>query len=525
MADLNNNGIDDQLEQLSGQAPAPTTVPTPVVAPTPASAPAGPVNPTQIATPAPVVTPAPEPGAPQRAGMTLETSEPKTITKSYIPSKQELAGYKEQLNNLEEAKSLAERQSSVHKEIADAYLSDALGKQKEGLNRQKMLDDTINTTNKRIQGGLDEIDARYEDAKNSKVQNFWADKTTGTKVAAAIAIGLGAYGAQLAGSPGQNGAFDIINKAVERDFNMQKANLEQKNKLFEYSKDRLGLFKDAKKDALADLDLKHAASLDTIANDLSVKMAQQGKPQEDINKDTNILAIKQKSAALKTEVGKLYSKEVSHEEQNKYLDTAKADADIAKLRAAAAKEGMSPAQEASEKKIGADLGEWYAKGGASTDLAILRDAKQKLNGLEVNKKTRIAGAIAPDQVRKLMNPDEIAIQQQIERIALRDVKAMFPGSVSDYEGKKMSALSYDPSLSKEQNIKKLDDAIGAMEAADKRNKAMYKVLQKTGKLPEPSFKELNQESATVHMTKNGKSFDIPADQAEEAKKSGYKVAP
>ena len=51
--------------------------------------------------------------------------------------------------------------------------------------------------------------------------NYWAEKSTGQKIGIGIAMILGAYGAA---NTGQNSAVEVINKAIDRDLDTQKAN-------------------------------------------------------------------------------------------------------------------------------------------------------------------------------------------------------------------------------------------------------------------------------------------------------------
>lgn len=56
--------------------------------------------------------------------------------------------------------------------------------------------------------------------------HFWADKGTGDKVMAGIAIALGALGGAMNGSNGNVG-LDVINKAIERDLKVQELNMQK----------------------------------------------------------------------------------------------------------------------------------------------------------------------------------------------------------------------------------------------------------------------------------------------------------
>lgn len=64
--------------------------------------------------------------------------------------------------------------------------------------------------------------SRLADEELSKIEpkDFWADKSTGSKIAAGIAMGVGAYASAINGGP--NTALNIINSAIQDDLNLQK---------------------------------------------------------------------------------------------------------------------------------------------------------------------------------------------------------------------------------------------------------------------------------------------------------------
>lgn len=74
---------------------------------------------------------------------------------------------------------------------------------------------------------MEKLDTLTDQAANAKIDtnHYWADKTTGDKVLAGISILLGGLGAGLTGGP--NIALQMIDKAITRDIDAQKANLEQ----------------------------------------------------------------------------------------------------------------------------------------------------------------------------------------------------------------------------------------------------------------------------------------------------------
>ncbi len=90
----------------------------------------------------------------------------------------------------------------------------------------------------RIQQQLAALDARGIDPNH-----YWRDKSTATKIGAALLVGLGGIGAGLnAHLGGRNTALDIINGAVADDIDAQKANLALHMNVLDK---RMGLEKDS----------------------------------------------------------------------------------------------------------------------------------------------------------------------------------------------------------------------------------------------------------------------------------------
>ena len=76
--------------------------------------------------------------------------------------------------------------------------------------------DRANDVQKKHTAVLDELAAT-----KISPDNYWAEKSTGQKIGIGIAMILGAYGAA---NTGQNSAVEVINKAIDRDLDTQKAN-------------------------------------------------------------------------------------------------------------------------------------------------------------------------------------------------------------------------------------------------------------------------------------------------------------
>jgi hypothetical protein len=79
---------------------------------------------------------------------------------------------------------------------------------------------------------LEKIDAASAELAKTPYKSFWSSKSTGEKILAAIAVGLGAYASAMNNQP--NFALNIIQGAIDRDLAIQKAErAEQKGNIKE----------------------------------------------------------------------------------------------------------------------------------------------------------------------------------------------------------------------------------------------------------------------------------------------------
>lgn len=85
-----------------------------------------------------------------------------------------------------------------------------------------------------LESRLSAIDNKVADLSEMKYEGFWQDKSTGTKLLAALAVGLGAAGSAMTG--GKNTALSIINKAMDDDFKVFQARTARKIKAIEQSR-------------------------------------------------------------------------------------------------------------------------------------------------------------------------------------------------------------------------------------------------------------------------------------------------
>lgn len=133
------------------------------------------------------------------------------------PSMIESAYAKQERGALEEFQ--AQRKQATKEAATLAGLQDFYKQEYEvGKQREKERQDFI-------AGQMKERDELFQKWQKSEVRDPWANASIGTQIAGAIAMGMGAFGAGMTGTP--NYAMDIINKSIDRDVNIQLKNIDK----------------------------------------------------------------------------------------------------------------------------------------------------------------------------------------------------------------------------------------------------------------------------------------------------------
>lgn len=141
------------------------------------------------------------------------------------------------------------------------------------------------------------------------------------------------------------------------------------------------------------------------------------------------------------------------DDQLAYLKEKAYEQKLNRMMAGATK---NPGQDALDRKFATDYEDWSAIGGYSTAERHLNAIDQAIKALE--KDPTLTGAkhqITPDGLRKIFNPQSVAIQQQIENAVMGSLRATLGAQFTENEGKRILNLSYDPSLPASVNVAKL----------------------------------------------------------------------
>jgi len=123
---------------------------------------------------------------------------------------------------------------------------------------------------------------------------------------------------------------------------------------------------------------------------------------------------------------------------------------------------LTPFDKEYQRKSAGEAVDWDTQGRpvAEQSLSTLAAAREKL----ADPKAEDTGgewlpSIVPDNVRALYNKDRVALQQAINSVTVQNLRTAFGANFTQKENEQFRALEYDPALSNEQNLDKLDRKI------------------------------------------------------------------
>lgn len=133
----------------------------------------------------------------------------------------------------------------------------------------------------------------------------------------------------------------------------------------------------------------------------------------------------------------------------------------------------TPAERALDTAFGKEYNEYVAKGGyadVEKSIAQLEDAKQRLQQSD-----RISGPLVgslPKWMADRVNPEATAVREQIEEVVQRNLRLVLGAQFTQAEGDRLIARAYNPALSEQENITRLDRLIKQIkDAADAKQRA------------------------------------------------------
>lgn len=190
--------------------------------------------------------------------------------------------------------------------------------------------------------------------------------------------------------------------------------------------------------------------------------------------------------------GSLEEKRLSREQQamlqQALMEIRRQQLDIQR-DALAAKQSMSSekltkGEEAADRAFAKEYVEFKAAGGYS-DVEKQLSQLQQVAGALGKKGNDFTGPVAgliPDKVRAFTNPDAVAAKDKVQEVAQRNLRLVLGAQFTEKEGERLIARAYNPSLSPEENKRRVDALVKQIRTAAQAKKEASEYFEKHGTL-------------------------------------------
>lgn len=143
---------------------------------------------------------------------------------------------------------------------------------------------------------------------------------------------------------------------------------------------------------------------------------------------------------------------------------------------------LTQGQKTADREFAKEYVKFKAGGGVSDvqkNLDQLKDARTILS------KENVSGpgiGLMPDAVRGFTNPQSIAVREQVQEIAQRNLRLILGGQFAQKEGEQLINRVYNERLPESENIKRLDRLVTQIEAASKAKEDAANYFEQHGTL-------------------------------------------
>lgn len=368
---------------------------------------------------APVAIETPQVTAP---ALQMKTGSQKEITKETKTVSPEARAFGERAYqaNLEAVahKAEAERNQAVAQAKASAYQARVMDKEMQRINEEDAAREA------RRAEMMDEITKRQKEYEGMAVDpnRYFADKSTFAKVMMAIGIGLGAYAQSWEGRS-SNSVMDIINGAINRDIEAQKANISKAGEALSARRgayqDFLSLTRDKKAAQQAEWDRQ----MGLVEKKVNAYLESSKNP-----------LIKANAEALKAQIMNERAKNMAELEQSVTRASTKQDVEMATPKSETAKDKEPLKGQPDEQRAAVEEG--------YDALKQLEELKKVVNtGPVKDVQNRIAAFFGIDSV----DPSEL--RAATKKLVAKATKAEFGGNASDKDRQAIEDASLSPGLS------------------------------------------------------------------------------
>jgi hypothetical protein len=145
-------------------------------------------------------------------------------------------------------------------------------------------------------------------------------------------------------------------------------------------------------------------------------------------------------------------------------------------------DSLTPGQKKVDEEYAKEFVAWDAQGGyADTQKGLeqLRSARESLASQNVT--GPVTGSI-PDAVNQFVNPRAIAVREEVEEVVQRNLRLVLGPQFTEKEGERLIKRSYNPNLSEQENMVRLDRLIRSIEEAAKAKQEAADYFREHGTL-------------------------------------------
>jgi len=311
-----------------------------------------------------------------------------------------------------------------------------------------------------------------EEFAKAEIKDPYASKSTGNKILSAISLGLGAFGAALTG--GENTAMKIINSAIDRDIEIQKADINKKGDAVQNSRNLLAdLTKKFGDERVAEA-MTRRLLLESALRQNNITAAKFQGPLIQANSQKNKTVLEQAIQEQDLKISQLGTNVL-----DKRMDIAKKQKELSdgpELK-------LTPAQKAVDVSFAKTFQEFFIEGGFADAQKGITQLNESLSKLESGASlTGPLQGLAPDFIRRFTNEEAISVRDSVEEVVQRNLRIVLGAQFTEKEGERLIARAFDETLSEEENTKRVKRLVGQMQRAMIAKKAAGEYFEANGTL-------------------------------------------
>ena len=145
--------------------------------------------------------------------------------------------------------------------------------------------------------------------------------------------------------------------------------------------------------------------------------------------------------------------------------------------------GAEKGREAQAKDFGKEANEWIIGNKAADANALIQNLEEVQNMLATSDNITggFIGAL-PMSVRERFYPESVAAQERVESVVQRGLKETLGAQFTEKEGERLIKRAYNPNLSEEENLKRVNRLLATMKIAIQKKNDAVAYYNKNGTL-------------------------------------------